>query len=162
MEKLNIITTGGTIDKVYFDASSDYQVGEPAIADLLRQIKVTFEYEIVSLMRKDSLDLNQQDRHSIKDLIVNTAGRHFLITHGTDTMIETAETIGNIEGKRVVLTGALNPARFHGSDAIFNIGCAISALQLGSFGVAIAMNGRVWDPGKVQKNRSKQCFEARS
>jgi L-asparaginase len=83
-----------------------------------------------------------------------------LVTHGTDTMIDTARVLASIADKTIVLTGALNPARFRGSDAEFNIGTAVGAVQSLSPGVYIAMNGRVWDPGKVRKNVAANRFEA--
>jgi L-asparaginase len=85
--------------------------------------------------------------------------RHVLVTHGTDTMVETARELANIKGKVIVLTGALNPARFQGSDAVFNVGCAVAAVQTLPDGVNITMNGRVWDPAKVRKNRDANRFE---
>ena len=83
-----------------------------------------------------------------------------VITHGTDTMVETAKVLATIPGKTIVLTGALNPARFQNSDAVFNIGCAIGAVQSLPEGVYIAMNGRIWDPRKVRKNVDANRFEA--
>ena len=83
-----------------------------------------------------------------------------LVTHGTDTMVETARVLQSVTGKVIVLTGALNPARFQGSDAVFNIGCAIGALQASPNGIHIAMNGRIWDPQTVRKNRAANRFEA--
>ncbi|MGB0514644.1 MAG: asparaginase domain-containing protein, partial [Wenzhouxiangellaceae bacterium] len=83
-----------------------------------------------------------------------------LITHGTDTMVETARTLEGMGDRVIVLTGALNPARFIGSDAVFNIGCAVGAVQCLPAGVWIAMNGRVWDPKTVRKNREANRFES--
>jgi L-asparaginase len=82
-----------------------------------------------------------------------------LVTHGTDSMVDTARELASIKGKVIVLTGALNPARFQGSDAVFNIGCAVAAVQTLPDGVYITMNGRVWDPAKVRKNRAENRFE---
>ncbi|MFZ1622073.1 asparaginase domain-containing protein, partial [Dokdonella sp.] len=86
--------------------------------------------------------------------------RHVLVTHGTDTMVETAAVLASIKDKVIVLTGALNPARFQGSDAVFNIGCAVGAVQSLPDGVYIAMNGRIWNPAHVRKNRDANRFEA--
>ena len=83
-----------------------------------------------------------------------------LVTHGTDTMVDTAKVLATIPGKTIVLTGALNPARFRGSDAEFNIGTAVGAVQSLPPGVYIAMNGRIWDPAKVRKNVDANRFEA--
>ncbi len=160
MKKLQIITTGGTIDKVYFDNMSDYQIGEPQIGQILAAMGVGFEFQVNALMRKDSLDLTDKHRQLIHDVAEASDAEHVLITHGTDTMVETARVLRSIGGKTIVLTGALNPARFRDSDAIFNIGCAVGAVQSLPAGVYIAMNGQVWNPMKVRKNRAANRFEA--
>jgi L-asparaginase len=160
ISRLLIFTTGGTIDKIYFDDKSDYQIGEPQIGGILQDIHVAFEFEVNSLMRKDSLDMDDKDRQLIHDAVAISEARNILITHGTDTMVETAIVLQNIRDKTIVLTGALNPARFRDSDAIFNIGCAVGAAQTLPPGVYIAMNGKVWDPAHVRKNRRENRFEA--
>lgn len=160
MQHLAIITTGGTIDKIYFDAKSDYQIGAPQIGDILAKLGVTFEFSISSILRKDSLELTEEDRHLIRSTIAAQPHRHVLVTHGTDSMVDTAHVLEGIPGKVIVLTGALNPARFQGSDAVFNIGCAVGAVQALDNGVWITMNGRVWDPHHVRKNRKANRFEA--
>ena len=162
MQHLTVITTGGTIDKVYFDAKSDYQIGAPQIGEILSQLGVAFEFEVVPVLRKDSLDMDEADRAAIRQAIEQQAHRHVLVTHGTDTMVDTARALADIKGKVIVLTGALNPARFQGSDAVFNIGCAVAAVQTLPDGVYITMNGRVWDPAKVRKNRDANRFEEAS
>ncbi len=159
ISKLLIITTGGTIDKIYFDDKSDYQIGEPQISQILHAMHVAFEFEVSSLMRKDSLHMEDKDRKLIHDAVSASEARHILITHGTDSMVETATVLQNVPGKTIVLTGALNPARFRDSDAIFNIGCAVGAAQALTPGVYIAMNGKVWDPAHVRKNRRENRFE---
>lgn len=158
--KLIVLTTGGTIDKIYYDAKSDYQIGEPEIARILRAMHVAFDWEMRALMRKDSIHLNDADRTLIRQAIEASSDRHFLITHGTDTMVQTAAALENIGDRVIVMTGALNPARFIDSDAVFNIGTAIGAVQTLPPGVWIVMNGRVWEPDKVRKNRQANCFEA--
>jgi L-asparaginase len=162
MNKLLIVTTGGTIDKIYFDDMSDYQIGDPLIGQILEQLQVGFEFEVKALMRKDSLHVTDEDRLTIQAEIEASNASHVLITHGTDSMVKTALLLTDIPGKTIVLTGALNPARFRESDAVFNIGCAVGALQALPQGAFIAMNGRIWDPRKVQKNRSKNRFETNS
>jgi L-asparaginase len=159
ISKLLIITTGGTIDKIYFDDKSDYQVGEPQISQILHAMHVAFDFEVSALMRKDSLHIDDRDRRLIRDAVAATDTNHVLITHGTDTMVETAAALTGLEDKTIVLTGALNPARFRDSDAIFNIGCAVGAVQCLPAGVYIAMNGKVWDPEHVRKNRRQNRFE---
>lgn len=159
MQHLTIVTTGGTIDKIYFDAKSDYQIGAPQIGDILGQLGVGFRFDVVSILRKDSLDMTAEDRQLIRSTIEAQPHRHVLVTHGTDSMVETARMLRGIKDKTIVLTGALNPARFQGSDAVFNIGCAVGAVQSLPVGVWIAMNGRVWDPEHVRKNRDANRFE---
>jgi L-asparaginase len=144
---------------VYFDDKSDYQVGEPQIGNILRELGVAFRFTVIPALRKDSLHITDDDRAMVRTLIAAQPHRHVLITHGTDTMVETAKVLGDL-GKTIVLTGALNPARFRGSDAEFNVGCAVGAVQSLPPGVYIAMNGRVWDPAKVRKNVAANRFEA--
>jgi L-asparaginase len=160
MQQLTIVTTGGTIDKVYFDDKSDYQIGSPQIGDILQQLGVAFRLDVIPILRKDSLHETDEDSPLIRSTIEAQPHRHVLVTHGTDTMVETARVLAGIPGKVIVLTGALNPARFQGSDAVFNIGCAVGAVQTLDDGVYIAMNGRVWDPATVRKNRDANRFEA--
>lgn len=160
MNHLSIVTTGGTIDKIYFDDKSEYQIGAPAIGEILSQLGVAFAFDVIPVLRKDSLHITDADRELIRRTVERLPHRHVLVTHGTDTMVETARVLLPIEGKVIVLTGALNPARFQGSDAVFNIGCAVGALQVLPEGVHIAMNGRIWDPRTVRKNRAANRFEA--
>lgn len=160
ISNLLIITTGGTIDKIYFDDKSDYQVGEPQISQILNAMCVAFDFEVNALMRKDSLHIDNHDRELIRDAIAATDAKHVLVTHGTDSMIATAKVLAELEGRTIVLTGALHPARFRDSDAVFNIGCAIGAVQSLPPGVYIAMNGKIWDPVKVRKNVAANRFEA--
>ena len=160
MEQLCIITTGGTIDKIYFDDKSDFQIGAPQIGRILSELEVAFPFEVVPLLRKDSLHLDEADRSLIRQVIQARPEQHVLVTHGTDTMVDTARALVDLQDKTIVLTGALNPALFRGSDAVFNIGCAVGAVQSLPAGVYIAMNGRLWDPLKVRKNRDANRFEA--
>lgn len=160
IEQLCIVTTGGTIDKVYFDDKSEYQIGRPQIGRILEDLGVGFSFDLIPILRKDSLHLDDADRELIRATIAAQPTRHVLVTHGTDTMVETALCLEAITDKTIVLTGALNPARFQGSDAVFNIGCAVGAVQCLPPGVYIAMNGRVWRPREVRKNRGANRFEA--
>jgi L-asparaginase len=157
--KLVIFTTGGTIDKVYFDARSEFEVGEPQIGHILREAMVGFDFEVRSLMQKDSLDMTDADRALIRTAVEHCEARHILITHGTDTMAETAAALMGVAGKSIVLTGALSPARFRATDAVFNIGMAVAAVQVVPDGVYVAMNGRVFAAGHVRKNRERNRFE---
>jgi L-asparaginase len=157
--KLKFITTGGTIDKVYFDALSEYQVGPPQVLEVLREVHVAFEVEVESVLQKDSLDLTDADRRLIRERIAADPADRIVVTHGTDTMVETAQALEGLVGKTIVLTGSLQPARFRNTDAVFNIGTAIGAVQSLPPGVYVAMNGRVFDPRHVRKNRAQQTFE---
>ena len=162
LQHLTIVATGGTIDKIYFDDKSEFQIGEPQIGEILRTLGVVFTFDVVPVMRKDSLHMDDEDRARIREAILGQPHRHVLVTHGTDTMVETARALRGVEGKVVVLTGALNPALFRGSDAVFNIGCAVGAVQSLPDGVYIAMNGRIWDPARVKKNVVANRFEEAS
>jgi L-asparaginase len=159
LQHLTIVTTGGTIDKIYFDDKSTFQIGAPQIGEILTALGVAFTFDVVDLMRKDSLHLTDDDRELIKRTIAAQPHRHVLVTHGSDTMVETARVLQGLSDKVIVLTGALNPARFQNSDAVFNIGCAVGAAQTLPDGVYIAMNGRIWDPARVRKNRDANRFE---
>jgi L-asparaginase len=157
--KIKIISVGGTIDKVYFDGLSEYQVGAPTVREILGGLPIAFEYEVESLLRKDSLDMNESDRQKVRDAVGQEPCEHILITHGTDTMVETGKALMGIPGKVIVLTGAMEPAHFKSSDAVFNIGVAIGALNVLPEGVYLAMNGRIFDPNRCRKNRSRHMFE---
>lgn len=156
---IQIFSCGGTIDKVYFDAQSDYAVGEPQIKTVFDDALIAFDYKIESLMRKDSLEMTDDDRKLIRERILQVESRYVLITHGTDTMADTAASLVGIEDKVIVLTGSMTPARFRVTDAVFNIGCAVGVLQSKPPGVYVAMNGRAFDAGRVRKNRDAQRFE---
>ncbi len=159
MDELLIVTTGGTIDKIYFDDKSDYQVGEPQIGRMLEELGVAFRFRVIPIIRKDSLHITDADRELIRATIAAQPARHVLLTHGTDSMVETAKVLASIADKTIVLTGALSPASFRGSDAEFNIGTAVGAVQSRPPGVYVAMNGRIWDPLKVRKNVEANRFE---
>lgn len=158
MTQLHVFTTGGTIDKVYFDALSEFQVGESPLDAILREANVGLEYELTSLMRKDSLELTDEDRNIIYEAVAATEATNVLITHGTDTMAQTAERLRGIDDKTIILTGAMQPARLRSTDAIFNVGFALAAAQLQSPGVYIAMSGRVFPAGQVRKDRAAGQF----
>ena len=157
--KLKIIPTGGTIDKVYFDKKSAFEVGDPQIGEVLSRSDVAFQYTVQTLFKKDSLDLTDEDRLRLRDVIAADQHRQFIVTHGTDTMVETGKVLYGIPDKVVVLSGSVQPARFHDSNAIFDIGCAVAAVQLCPPGVYIAMNGRIFDAAKTRKNTELNRFE---
>jgi len=157
--KIKIYTVGGTIDKVYFDRKSKYEVGEPEIGEILKEANVNLKYEISSILHKDSLDMTDQDRQMIFDKVSSDKHRYIVLTHGTDAMIQTAKKLKTIHSKVIVLTGAISPARFKSSDAAFNIGSAVAAAQTLTPGVYIAMNGRIFDPDNIRKNLDRNWFE---
>ncbi|MEO7248014.1 MAG: asparaginase domain-containing protein, partial [Novosphingobium sp.] len=146
-----VLTTGGTIDKAYFDALSEYQIVESGIPALLNEARVAMPYRIEEVCRKDSLDLSDADRAEIARRAAEAPETRIVITHGTDTMTETATVLAaRVPGKTLVLTGALSPARFAETDAPFNLGMAFAAAQLCPPGVWIAMSGEVFDGLKVR------------
>jgi L-asparaginase len=159
MKKILILTTGGTIDKVYFDAKSTYEVGPPNVETVLKELDLAVDYSVCSLLRKDSLEITDADREIILQAVIHADENHILITHGTDTMVQTANYLARPHGKTIVLTGALAPALFKTTDAVFNIGCALAAVQLVSPGVYIAMNGGIFPHDRVKKNLQKNKFE---
>jgi len=160
MPHVRIITTGGTIDKVYYDAESTYAVGEPQVIDILRAAGVTIAVASQHLFRKDSLELTDDDRAHILQAVRDALESRILITHGTDTMVQTAKALSVVPDKTIVLVGSLSPARFKQTDAEFNVGFAFAAVQTLPPGVYIAMNGHVFRPDKVRKNRSANRFES--
>jgi L-asparaginase len=157
--KIKFFTTGGTIDKVYFDAKSEFEVGPPQVSELLADANVTFEFEVESILRKDSLDMTDTDRALIRERVEADAAARIVVTHGTDTMILTALALKNIAGKTIVLTGSMQPARLRVTDAGFNLGTAIAAVQILPPGVYIAMNGRIFNPERIRKNVACHRFE---
>ena len=158
MLKLKIFTVGGTIDKIYFDEKSSYEVGPPNIDMVLRDLALNIDYSVTSLMQKDSLEMDDEDRRLVYEQVEAAEEERIIITHGTDTMTKTASSLAAIKGKTVVLTGALQPALFKTSDAMFNIGCAIGAVQVLPPNIYIAMNGQVFTHDNVVKNLELNRF----
>jgi L-asparaginase len=159
MSKIKVFTVGGTIDKVYFDKKSKYEVGDPKVGEILKEANVIFDYDCESILKKDSLDMTDDDRQLIFDKIESEPNQHILVTHGTDTIIQTAKTLQPIQNKVIVLTGAVEPARSKSSDAPFNIGAAIAAVQFLPPGVYIVMNGRIFYPDRVIKDMDLNRFK---
>ncbi len=160
IDDILVLTTGGTIDKIYFDAKSSFEVGSSITGQLLAQAHVKTGFVIEELMRKDSLDLTPTDLEIIRRAVTDSPHRRIVITHGTDTMTDTAATLADIQDRTIVMTGALAPARFAESDAVFNLGMAFGAVQSMPPGVYIAMNGTVFDAGRVRKDRDLNAFVA--
>jgi len=153
-----VVTTGGTIDKLYFDALSEYQVGESVVRKLLATARVEYPFQVVEALRKDSLELTDADRDVLHGCVAALPGSRVIITHGTDTMTLTAARLASIPGKTLVLTGALTPARFTESDASFNLGMAFAVAQTAPAGVYIVMNGEVFPAATVRKDRAASRF----
>ena len=156
---LEILTTGGTIDKVYFDKTSNYEVGDPFVEELLHKMNVNISFKVKSLMKIDSLDMTDIHREEILNYVKNSNANNFLITHGTDSIVETAIYLKKISDKTIVLTGSLKPAIFIDNDAIFNVGSALTSAQILKKGVYIVINGQVFNPDNVRKNLEKNIFE---
>ena len=154
-----ILTTGGTIDKVYFDSKNIYRVGKPQITNILTKVNVLAPYTVETLMQKDSLELTDEDRSRICSRVESAEQSRIVITHGTDTMVRTAQNLGTVDSKTVVFVGSLMPALFRSTDAEFNIGFAMAAAQSLDFGVYMAMNGQIFDPWHVRKNVAENRFE---
>jgi L-asparaginase len=159
MKKLQIFTTGGTLDKIYFDALSEFQIGDPVVGPILESMNVGFEFCVDELMRLDSLDMTDDHRQIIRQRVSDADAEYILIMHGTDGMVETAGWLGEIANKKIIFTGAMQPAAFTDTDAVFNIGCAVGAIQMVEDGVYIVMNGQVFAADQVVKNRAGPCFE---
>jgi L-asparaginase len=153
-----VLTTGGTIDKQYFDALSRYQITDTIVANLLTVARVTHPHEVQEVLRKDSLELTEDDRAAIAARVRNADHERIVITHGTDTMADTARALSGIAQKTIVLTGALSPARFVESDAAFNLGMAFATAQVAPPGVYVAMNGTVFPGTGVTKDRERGSF----
>lgn len=156
---IKIITTGGTFDKVYSDALSEFSIGEPMVEPLLQEAGVHCAYRIDSLLKKDSLDFTDADRQLLATAITQCPEQKVLVIHGTDTMTLSAQQLRNPGDKTVVFTGAMQPARMRNTDAPFNLGFALGVLQCLPAGVYIAMHGQVFSAEQVQKNRQQGRFE---
>lgn len=156
---LHIITTGGSIDKYYSTSHSDFIVGEPQVVSILQNANPGIEVTIASLAEKDSLALTDSDRERIASYVEKSSYTRFIITHGTDTMTQTAHMLKQTRDKVIILTGAMKPAAFTNSDAPFNLGGAVIAAQILEPGIYIVMNGRVFDPARAKKNMALDRFE---
>ena len=157
-----ILCCGGTIDKIYFDAAGSHQVGAPAAADILKRARVVAP-PLVSVMKKDSLDMTDDDRAAVVAAMRHSAARRIVVCHGTDTLAQTAQAAdaANLGAdKTAVFVGAFLPAVFRDSDADFNLGFALAAAQTLPPGVYIAMNGGIFPAAKARKNKSAGKFES--
>ncbi|MCE1164221.1 MAG: asparaginase domain-containing protein [Bacteroidetes bacterium] len=154
--KILFIQTGGTIDKDYPKNKNGYafEIGEPAVKRVLEKINPSFDYEIIHFLKKDSTEIIDEDRRKLLELCEGTPHSKIVVTHGTDTMIETAEFLSSVKNKTIVLTGAFKPERFKDSDADFNAGTAIGAVNALGAGVYISMNGITASFDKIHRDDS--------
>jgi L-asparaginase len=162
MDKIRIIITGGTFDKHYDELSGALTFKDSHLPEILQYSRCTLPVELEINQLKDSLDMGDEDRDSIVQSCLNCPEDRIVIIHGTDTMTLTAEKLAaEIKNKTIILTGAMIPYSISKSDALFNFGCALNAVQMASSGIYLAMNGRLFEAGKVQKNREKGIFESK-
>lgn len=159
--KILFIQTGGTIDKDYPKTNDGYafEIGEPAVAKILKKSHPDFEYEVVDLLQKDSLDLVEDDRQKLKQFILSSVASKIIVTHGSDTMADSANYVGLVKGKTIVFTGSYKPERFIESDADFNVGVAVGAVNVLGEGTFIAMNGKIMPSVTCYKNPLTGIFE---
>lgn len=165
--KLRIIITGGTFDKQYDAIRGQLTFKDSHLPDIIQQVRCSLPIELELNQMVDSLDMQDDNRQRILAACRQAAEELIVITHGTDTMSETAAVLGKaslsadpaLAGKRIVLTGAMVPYSVSGSDALFNLGAAVMATQLVPPGVYIAMNGRCYPWNQVKKNRAAGVFE---
>lgn len=152
--KITFVQTGGTIDKDYPRTTKGYafEISEPAVKRVLEKLNPSFDFEIISALKKDSLEITEEDRQTIVDICRATGNGKIIITHGTDTMKQTAEALSVIKNKTIVITGAMKPERFSNSDAPINIGAAIGAVNVLKEGIYIAMHGLVIPWEKLSRN----------
>lgn len=161
--EIRIITTGGTFDKLYDEIRGELTFKDSHLPRILEQSRCTVKTNVENCLAIDSLYMNDEHRLKIAKSCVESPERMIVVIHGTDTMVETAKVIaanlGDDSGKTVVLTGAMVPYALESSDSVFNLGCAISAVQLKKPGVYICMCGRIFDYDNVRKNKAKGIFE---
>jgi L-asparaginase len=159
---IRVIVTGGTFDKTYVEIRGRLTFGETHLPEMLRLGRSRVQVTIETLMMIDSLDMTDADRARIVDSCARCAESRIVVTHGTDTMVETAKALAtDIIGKTIVLTGAMVPYAFGSSDGMFNLGSALSFAQVLPPGVSIAMNGQCFAWDQVRKNTQTGAFEAR-
>jgi L-asparaginase len=158
---LRVFVTGGTFDKEYDEINGRLDFGDTHLLEMLRRGRCELDLEVRTLMMVDSLDLTDADRETIADNCARVPEDRIVITHGTDTMVETARVLAaRLSGsKTVVLTGAMIPYAFGSSDGLFNLGSAMSFAQVLPPGIYVAMNGRCFDWDDVRKNRQTGRFE---
>jgi L-asparaginase len=162
MSKIRILVTGGTFDKEYDEVTGRLYFKETHIPEMLRRGRCWVDVEVETVMMVDSLDLDDRGRGEIVRRCHESAENWIVITHGTDTMVETARALANaaLTAKTIVLTGAMVPYAFGSSDGLFNLGSALSFAQVLPPGVYVAMNGQHFPWDKVRKNKAIGVFES--
>jgi len=161
--KIRLFITGGTIDKVYNQSNGELEFDQTHFPEILSRAIVEVDLLIEELLLIDSLDMVDADRNLILERCINCEEKYILITHGTDTMCETAQLLGESSiDKTIILFGSMVPYAVSGSDAFFNFGCALGSVQVQKKGVYIAMNGRILPWNNVKKNRSLGIFQTLS
>jgi len=157
---IKIFVTGGTFDKEYNEITGDLFFKDTHVPELLALGRCNIEVNVVTLMMIDSLDMSKADREIIAENCIKTKENRIIITHGTDTMVDTARVLAKkVKGKTIILTGAMIPYKFGSSDGLFNLGSAIAFVQILPPGVYIAMNGRYFSWGNCRKNKKTGKFE---
>lgn len=160
MKKIRIFSTGGTFDKEYNLMDGSLYFKDTHLPEILKKGRSTLEVEFRNLMMVDSLEMTQNDREIILKSCERDGAERIIITHGTDTMTETAHFIAEAKlNKTIILTGAMIPYAFGSSDGLFNLGSSLAFVQTLPFGVYIAMNGRYFEWDKVRKNKATGFFE---
>jgi len=159
---IRLLITGGTIDKQYNELNGELIFTQSGVKDMLAQGKTTLDISLGTVMLKDSLDMDDDDRQKILSTCLACDESKIVITHGTDTMVETSQVLAaEIKNKTIVLLGAMVPHAFRNSDALFNLGCAIAAVQILENGVYITMNGKVFKYDEVVKNKKVGEFQSK-
>jgi L-asparaginase len=158
--QIKILVTGGTIDKVYNELTGELTFGASNLDEMLERSRSTMDIDSEVLFLKDSLDINDEDRNLILSKCLECSEDRVVVTHGTDTMVQTAKLLGDqIKNKVIILFGSMIPHSINNSDALFNLGVVLNAVQNKTNGVYIAMNGQVFDFDKVEKNKALGIFE---
>ena len=159
-DTIKILITGGTIDKEYDPLTGELTFPKSHLSNMLNQVRCEARFVLEEVMLKDSLQMTSEDREEILKKCIDCLENKIIITHGTDTMVETTRIVGkNVRGKTIVLVGAMIPYAFSASDALFNLGCAFSAVQALLQGVYITMNGKIFAWDNVRKNKESGEFE---
>ncbi len=159
-EAIQILVTGGTFDKEYNELTGELFFKSTHVPEMLERGRCHFPVDVQTLMMIDSLQMTDTDRELIRDRCIGSEHSRIVITHGTDTMEQTAAVLGkSVRGKTVVLTGAMVPYTFGSSDGMFNLGTALAFAQVLPPGVYVAMNGRCFRWDSVRKNRRLGVFE---